>query len=249
MKVKLITQTPNMLNTVFIAARTCYSETSPINMWNDNNSNERMINLLDKVLGSGHLSPLEHTLAVFAVEGVSRNCLAQLSRHRFIQLSVQSQRYVEIKENQDELFGAYSASYNTKNYTESKIFKILDKYFVEADNFSNVNGYYYALDNYLEAISMGEKPEDARRFLPGATKTNMIVSCNMRELSHICSLRCCNRSQAEIRKLIGLMRDEVVKNEPWLTKYLQPACEQLSYCPELNSCGRKPKLKEVLKND
>ena len=46
----------------------------------------------------GHESPVEHATFTFAVEGVSRSLLAQLTRHRMASFSVQSQRYVD-KEN------------------------------------------------------------------------------------------------------------------------------------------------------
>ena len=43
---------------------------------------------------TNHVSVLEHISFTFCVTGVSRALLAQLSRHRHISLSVQSQRYV-----------------------------------------------------------------------------------------------------------------------------------------------------------
>ena len=43
----------------------------------------------------GHESPIEHASFTFAVEGVSRSLLAQLTRHRIASYSVQSQRYVK----------------------------------------------------------------------------------------------------------------------------------------------------------
>lgn len=45
---------------------------------------------------TGHRSVLEHISFTFEVSGVSRALLAQLSRHRHISLSVQSQRYVSM---------------------------------------------------------------------------------------------------------------------------------------------------------
>ena len=46
----------------------------------------------------GHESPIEHASFTFAIEGVSRSLLAQITRHRLASYSVQSQRYVKIKE-------------------------------------------------------------------------------------------------------------------------------------------------------
>ncbi|MEG2702372.1 MAG: FAD-dependent thymidylate synthase, partial [Clostridia bacterium] len=49
---------------------------------------------LEKVMGMGHESVLEHASFTFLAEGVSRVLLAQLTRHRIASFSVQSQRYV-----------------------------------------------------------------------------------------------------------------------------------------------------------
>ena len=60
-------------------------------------------NLIDKVFKSGHLSTSEHAYFTFAIEGISRACSHQLVRHRHCSFSQQSQRYVEIKEDLDDL--------------------------------------------------------------------------------------------------------------------------------------------------
>ena len=44
----------------------------------------------------GHASPTEHASFTFAIEGVSRALLAQITRHRIASYSVQSQRYVRL---------------------------------------------------------------------------------------------------------------------------------------------------------
>ena len=241
MKVKLMSKTPNMLDVVYTGARTCYNTGSPIDMWDsvDSIADGKKENLIKKVFESGHLSTSEHAYFTFAIEGISRACSHQLVRTRIASFSQQSQRYVEIKENQDELYEAFNENYDSTSYKDSKIFKILDKYFVDADNFRNVNGYYYALDNYLEAIKMGEPAQDARRFLPNATKTNIVMSLNLRSFMHLCNERLCTRAQSEIRQLVKEMVKEVIKDEEWLKPYLQPKCEHLGKCPEHNSCGRK----------
>lgn len=241
MKVKLIAKTPNVLDVVYTGARTCYNAGGPIDMWEDieNIPEDKKLKLVKGCIESGHHSVLEHAYFTFAIEGISRSCSHQLVRTRIASYSQQSQRFVKIKENQDELYEAFNENYDSTSYKDSKIFKILDKYFVDADNFRNVNGYYYALDNYLEAIKMGEPAEDCRRFLPNATKTNIVMSLNLRSFMHLCNERLCTRAQSEIRQLVKEMVKEVVKDEEWLKPYLQAKCELLNRCPEHNGCGRK----------
>ena len=239
MKIKILSKTQNMLDVVYIGARTCYSNRTPIDMYEDieNIPEDKKLKLVKGCIESGHHSVLEHAYFTFAIEGISRACSHQLVRTRIASYSQQSQRYVEIKENQDELYEAFNENYDSTSYKDSKIFKILDKYFVDADNFRNVNGYYYALYNYLEAIKMGEPAQDARRFLPNATKTNIVMSLNLRSFMHLCNERLCTRAQSEIRQLVKEMVKEVVKDEEWLKPYLVPKCILLKGCSEHKSCG------------
>lgn len=246
-KIKLLANTPNMLDIVYTGARTCYNAGSPIDMWFDvcNIPNDKKQSLLRKVLGSGHQSCLEHCSVTFAIEGVSRTFLAQISRHRFVQLSVQSQRYVQIKEDLKYIDTLYD-NYNPVNYEQSDLAKTFNKYFIDGDKKENVHGFYFALNNYLESISNGEKAEDARRFLPNATRTNMVISMNLRELVHVSNLRCCSRAQLEIRKVVNEMCKLVINKEPWLAEYIGPSCKTLGYCPESHSCGRKTSLHDII---
>ena len=115
MKVKLIQMTQNPIDVMWVAARTCYSEKSPIEIWEDKygvvsddcehtqewieQCTEKHWKLVKQVLDSGHASIAEHCYFTFIIEGISRSCSHQLVRHRAgIVFSQQSQRYVEIKE-------------------------------------------------------------------------------------------------------------------------------------------------------
>lgn len=249
MKVKLIQKTQNPVDVMWVAARTCYSEKSPIELWGDSATTptDKKWKLVKAVLESGHQSIAEHVYFTFGIEGISRACSHQLVRHRAgIVFSQQSQRYVEIKESQEELEKLFIESDYHKDYDNSELNNVLGKYFTE-NTFRNVNGYYYALDNYLEAIKNGEAAEDARRFLPNATKTNITMSINLRELIHICNLRLCTRAQKEIRDLFKSVKDEVVREFPELKEFLVPTCERDGFCSEHKSCGRKITKKEILK--
>ena len=278
MKVTLIAQTNDPVEVMWAAARTCYNSKSPIEMWQDLENNSRQVawehrndedesklledirrntdkrwNLVTKVLDSGHQSVAEHVYFTFAIEGISRACSHQLVRHRAgIVFSQQSQRYVEIKEDLDQL-RTYSIELRKhpkdkkdktcKTFTE--IETLLNKYFVDV-NPENMNSYLQDLIHYKEEIEMGYKAEDARNVLPNATKTNITMSVNLRELIHLCNLRLCTRAQKEIRELFKLIKDEVVNVQSRLAKYLVPTCEINGICYEHQCCGRKPHIDEVM---
>ena len=244
MKVKLLTKTQNMLDVVYTGARTCYNIGSPVDMWFDvcNIATDKKKNLIDKVFKSGHLSTSEHAYFTFAIEGISRACSHQLVRHRHCSFSQQSQRYVEIKEKQGELYDLLHCFPTDEKIAKMK--EMAEKYFVDVND-NNYYGYVHCLWQYTMRIECGEKPEDARNSLPNATKTNIVVSMNLRELIHLCNERLCTRAQGEIRQLVKEMVAQVLKDEEWLKPYLVPKCEQNGICFEHKSCGRKPTLEDL----
>ena len=270
--VKLLSMTQNPIEVMWTAARTCYSAKGPIEMWEDRYGTtsddcehtqewidqcvEKHWNLVKKVLDSGHQSIAEHVYFTFAIEGISRACSHQLVRHRAgIVFSQQSQRYVEIKEDLDELCHLYlelkrdpKDKQDKTVATFEKTEKLLEKYFVDV-NPETMEAYLDDLISYKRYINMGYKPEDARKFLPNATKTNITVSVNFRELIHMCNLRLCTRAQKEIRDLHKLMKDEVKEVDERLASYLVPQCEVHNICFEAKCCGRKPTIDEILQNE
>lgn len=100
-------------------------------------------------------------------------------------------------------------------------------------------------NKYDELVTFGVKKEDARAILPNATKTNLVMTCNLRELIHICNLRLCTRAQLEIRVLFKEIVKEVTKFEPWLKDYLITKCEKNGFCTEHNCCGKRKHIKEI----
>lgn len=251
MRVKLLQMTQNPIDIMWTAARTCYSELSPIEIWNTKYGNDcehiedynkqcvdKHWNLVKKVLSSGHQSVAEHVNFTFAIEGVSRALLAQLTRHRAgIVFSVQSQRYVEIKEDKQELMDILN------RYAAPEMYALCDKYFVEFKDMIP-SDLIRTLCEYRDLIEGGCKPEDARMVLPNAIKTNITMTVNLRELIHISNLRLCTRAQLEIRQLFQEIKKEVEKVEPRFAELLVPTCEVHGFCTEHQCCGRKPKLED-----
>jgi thymidylate synthase (FAD) len=102
-------------------------------------------------------------------------------------------------------------------------------------------------DKYQEFVEAGIPAEDARFVLPNATASSMVASLNLREMIHLANLRLCTRAQYEIRTMVKLMCDELIKSEAWLKDYLVPKCVRLGYCDEDKSCGRVKRKDELLK--
>lgn len=225
--VELLTYTPNPEKVVAAAAKLCYSDTGASNLY-DGLDTEKTRKFVKMLAGLGHESPLEHASFTFAIEGVSRALLAQITRHRIASFSVQSQRYVKrtnydfivppnISENPEAL-EEYNKIMQQCVEGYQKLTDILQK---DAAEKMIAEG----LDEE-EAWKKAEKTaiEDARFVLPNASDTKMVVTMNARSLHNFFSLRCCNRAQWEIRSVADKMLMLCREVAPSLFASAGPGC-------------------------
>src|SRR6266550_1330744 len=107
-----------------------------------------------------------------------------------------------------------------------------------------------AFDLYGEMLGAGIPGEDARFVFPNATRTNLVMTTNLRALIHMSGLRLCTMAQWEIRRLFQLIRHEVFAVSPFLGSFLPPKCVPLGYCDEFNNrdghCPIRPHKDRVL---
>ncbi len=218
--VKLISKPENMLKTIYTACRTCYSAQSPVEMYESDVDEEKMLKLIRNVVASGHHSTIEHIQVSFAISNVSRACTHQLVRHRLMSFSQKSQRYVQEKGQFDYIIPP----------TINKNPELKEKFISFMGEIS---------EKYQEFVEAGIPAEDARFVLPNAAASSLVASLNLRELIHLAQLRLCTRAQYEIRVMVKAMCDALTEQEPWLKEYLVPKCEALGFCDEHKSCGRK----------
>lgn len=210
MEIKLISKTPNYLKTCWVAARTCYSSSSPIELFEENKTEEEMLRLMSHIIGSKHLSVVEHCSMTFAVKNVSRTLLAQYSRHRIgVSLSVQSQRYVSEQSSKAE-FGIFD------NIIPQTI----------ADNEEAINEYNNIMDKiqhaYDKLIDLGVSKQDARFVLPGGAGTNFVTTLNLRSFLDVYEKRVkIPGAQWEIKEMLERMGELIVTEEPWLKNYIK----------------------------
>lgn len=204
------------------AAALCYDGTNP----------ERS---LEHALGGGHQSVIEHVTFTFLVEGVSRALLAQLTRHRIASYSVQSQRYVSMKDKFDYVIPPRIKALGKLHESEfHKQMEQMHKWYCEWQETLREAGY-----------NKEESNEDARSVLPNATCTRLMVTMNARELNHFFALRCCGRAQMEIREMACLMLEEAKIVAPKLFENAGPPCAY-GPCPEgKRSCGKPWRKKDA----
>ena len=178
---------------------------------------------------AGHMSVFEHAYFTFHVSGISRACLAQLSRHRHLSLSVRSQRYCD--ESGNGVFGC-----------------IIPKAFNDEQLEIAMQTYREEMDKYQVLLASGAEKEDARMVLPNAMETELYLSANARALIEASHLRLCSRAQSEIRELFNELKSCVEDVSPEIADMMVPKCElnkNYTFCTERKSCGKHPPLSEV----
>ncbi|HEY3276589.1 MAG TPA: FAD-dependent thymidylate synthase [Syntrophorhabdaceae bacterium] len=232
LKVLLISHTPMPEMTIAAAARLCY-RSGDIETLKDDRLAGQTKNFLSKIMGMGHMSPVEHVSFTFAVEGISRACSHQLVRHRIASYSQQSQRYVDKT-------GGFHYVVPPSIGGDKELKRRFDSFMRETQEF-----YDYLVRMLEEQGRTGESVrEDARFVLPNAAETKIMVTMNARELLHFFTQRCCNRAQWEIRAMATEMLRLVKAVAPTLFAGAGPGCVS-GPCPEgTYSCG---KMKEVKK--
>jgi thymidylate synthase (FAD) len=228
-KIELLRYTDKPEETVALAAKLCYSD-SAIGELKEGVSKKDVSAFIRKLMDMGHLSPIEHASFTFALEGVSRSLLAQITRHRIASFSVKSQRYVRAK-------GGF-------NYIIPPAIKALGSDAVKEFE-GQMDTIYSFYEGWLKRLESGEKGnEDARFLLPNAAESKMIITMNARELLHFFSLRCCNRAQWEIREAAWEMLRLVSRVAPNLFEHAGPLCI-CGKCPEGDkTCGKSAEVKQ-----
>lgn len=231
MRVTLLSCPVSPEQTAFIAARNCYSSSTIDELKRKLASPASVEKAINGVMNSGHHSVIEHASYTFAIEGVSRTLLAQITRHRIASFSVQSQRYVSYD---GQEFG-FIVPERIKALGEAQV--------TEFRRQMRIMQNFY---NYWCGTLGKDSEEDARFVLPGAAATQIIVTMNARELLHFFNLRMCNRAQWEIRALAWKMYELVYPTAPTIFAHGGPSCAT-GPCPEgLKGCGKAAQMREKL---
>ena len=157
--------------------------------------------LLKHLFKEKHHSVLEHVYFTFYIEGISRACLAQLTRHT--SPTVESQRYV-VDQSDSQVILPDTIRDNPEAL----------RIFNEAVQ--------DARETYQTLRLLNIPKEDARYILPEGTATRKYISMSLRELIHICNLRGTQEAQWEIRDVVDRMRKLVMINNPELKFMFEP---------------------------
>jgi thymidylate synthase (FAD) len=227
------------------AIRTCYSHLKPSaivategakyfgTQATDGAAGTEADRLFRHIVRSKHTSTLEHLSFTFAIEGVSRALLAQLTRHRHASHSVQSQRYVRFGSEDKSGGFDYIIPPSVKNCTNTVGLLDISKRGMRLGLravFGRIREVTApAVFKFAMLVSqwaydllrkLGIPAEDARFVFPNACATNETFTVNLRSLLEFYEKRRKgNGAQWEIVALAEALRDTVVAVEPWTAQF------------------------------
>lgn len=175
-----------------LAGRTCYKSEDKITPHSARKFVAGLVN-------SGHHSVIEHvsiSVRFICDRGVSH----ELVRHRLASYSQESTRYANYSNNR---FGG-----------EITVIKPL---FWPEDS-SQYAEWLTAMElaekAYMKLLKIGTSPEQARSVLPNSLKTEVVMSCNIREWRHVLNLRCSKAAHPQIRQIMLPLLKELYEKLP-----------------------------------
>lgn len=155
--------------------RICYKSEDKIT----DNSSEPFIKMLIRL---GHESVLEHISCSFKIV-TDRGISHELVRHRIASYSQESTRYCNYKGKPISFVKPINIEYNTPE------FDIWEKNCIDCTI------------AYNELINKGVKPQIARSVLNTSLKTELIMTCNLREWRHFIKLRTNSKAHPDMQYL------------------------------------------------
>lgn len=209
--ISILEHTPEPELIIATAGKLCYSKGYPHQI-KAKLTDEEVKKYINKLMSSGHMSPLEHASVTFSLCGVSRTLTHQLVRHRVASYSQQSQRYVSNVDNfrvvepfdirkDEKCHALFQSAVNTSYMYYVEIVKTLTKKYMKEENLK-------------ESLAEKKAIELARYVLPEGTCTKMVFTMNFRECLHFLELRHCKRAHPEIQAMATMMRGLLIELAP-----------------------------------
>ena len=161
------------------AGRTCYKSEDRI-------TDESAKAFVRKLIERWHESVLEHesiTVRFVCDRGISH----EIVRHRLASYSQESQRYVRYNDD---------IEFINPRMPNAKAHEAWQELCERAE------------ETYRELLSYGIQPQQARAVLPNSTKTEIVMTANLREWRHFLKLRTAKAAHPQMRELtVPLLRE------------------------------------------
>ena len=217
----------------------------------DAGGTEKTGKFIRNLISSGHWGALEHWYTSFAVEGYSRISSQQNDRHRLMKMFKDAgMGCYEWVNDADSGSPDTSQLQQSQRYVKEDGFNYIVPQSIKEDpemleRYRKLQG--QIRDFQKDGYERGLPTEDVRFALSNATETRFVITTNARQLRHMFNLRCCERSQWEIRNLFNGLLREYKKIAPNIFWKAGASCAELGYCPEgSRSCGKAPTIETLI---
>ncbi len=159
----ILSETKNGERIVSCGGRISTRPGTAVELYKKATDKNKNLNLISKVVASGHKTVLEHHNFNIAFNNVSIFIEQYLIEFRLASYTIKSGRYVNFSNAGFNLPSEFSEEHQKLLKTHyKKMFKVYDKF-----------------------VAVGIPVEDARFILPYGLKTNIYMTCNARELIHV----------------------------------------------------------------
>ena len=182
------------------AGRTCYKSEDRI-------TEESAENFVRMLIERGHESVLEHesiTVRFICDRGISH----EIVRHRLASFSQESTRYC-----------------NYSNYRFGSELTVIKPCFLKEKTGAYMSWFaamHLADIMYSDMLAEGCTPQEARSVLPSSTKTEVVMTANLREWRHFLKLRTAKAAHPQMRELTVPLLHELQERIPVVFDDIQP---------------------------
>lgn len=201
--VELLWITPEPEKQIEIAGRTCYKSEDKIT---DTSAGE----FCRRMVKSGHHAMIEHACASFRII-TDRGITHEIVRHRLASYAQESTRYCNYS---GDKFGGECSFIEPSGLTQ-------DQRIEWRNSCETAEGRYF---NMLEAEA---SPQIARAVLPNCLKTEIVMTCNLREWRHFITLRSSKSAHPQIRPIAAMIWNTMMIHAPNVFEDLLEQCTEV----------------------
>ncbi len=185
------------------SARLCYKSEDKITEGSANR-------IVSSLIQRGHHAMLEHAMLPTVRFVTDRGVTHELVRHRLCAFAQESTRYCNYKGGvtfiKPSWFNTGFCSDNPNNFDH--IWTYQEEMWHDAMD--------AAATTYMAMLDDGASPQEARTVLPNSLKTEIDVTCNVREWRHILTLRTAKSAHPQMRDLMSPLLRELQSTVPYL---------------------------------
>ena len=174
------------------AARTCYQS--------EKGGVEKEVELIKRCIRKGHESVLEHiNIGVSFI--TDRGVTHELVRHRLAAYSQESTRYVKYQGGMRFIQPVWLPNL-IRVWDHQSVYWARQRGDISDQEFYWLMGCQQSEIQYSRLIDSGWSPQQARTVLNNSLKTQIEMTCNLREWRHILRLRCSKAAHPQMRELM-----------------------------------------------